>query len=484
MSYIVKGKIADWEIVVGLEVHAQVASRSKLFSRSPVHFGDEQNKNVSFYDIAMPGQLPMLNEFAVRQTVKTGFGINAKINKHSVFDRKHYFYADLPQGYQITQLYYPLVGEGYLDIKLEDKSIKRVGIERIHLEQDAAKLIHDQHSSYSFVDFNRCGTPLMEIVSKPDMSSPDEAVEYMKQLRSIVRSLGTCDGDMEKSNLRCDANISVRKIGDKKLGTRCEVKNLNSMRNVFRAIEYEANRQVEMIEDGGVVEQETRLFDVLSGETRLMRSKADALDYHYFHDPDLLPLELTDEFIEEVRAEMSELPEQRKKRYIEELGISEYDAGVLTSSDKVSRYFDTVIKVHNPKTAVNWITVELFGRLHKLGMDFDKSPVSAEQMVELLNLMKSDVISGKIAKEVLDAMIESGKSPELIVEERGLKQVTDMGEINSVIDEIINANADKVEAYKAGNERLFGFFVGQVMKATSGKANPKIVNEVLKEKLG
>lgn len=482
-NYIVKGKTGDWEVVIGLEVHAQVASHSKLFSRSPVRFGDEQNKNVSFFDIAMPGQLPMVNEFAIRQTVKTGLGINAVINKRSVFDRKHYFYADLPQGYQITQLYYPLVGEGYIDIKLDDGTEKRIGIERIHLEQDAGKSIHDQHPKHSFIDFNRCGTPLMEIVSKPDLNSPQEAVEYMKQLRLIVRSLGTCDGDMEKANLRCDANVSVKRVGEKKLGTRCEIKNLNSMRNIMKAIEYEIHRQIELIENGGEVEQQSRLFDALTGETRLMRSKSDAIDYHYFHDPDLLPLELTDEFIEEIRAEMPELPEQRRKRYIEQLGISEYDAGVLTSSDVVSRYFDEIIAVHSPKIALNWITVELFGRLNKLSIDFDKNPVASKQMIELLNLIKNDVISGKIAKEVLDIMVETGKSPELIVEEKGLKQVTDTGAINKVIDDIISSNQDKVTAYKNGNEKLFGFFVGQVMKATEGKANPKIVNEILKEKL-
>lgn len=483
MTYIIKGKKHDYELVIGCEIHAQVATESKLFSRSSTSFGAPQNSHVSFVDAAMPGMLPTINEFAVSQAVKTGLGINATINKKSIFDRKNYFYADLPQGYQISQFSDPIVTGGFVELTLEDSSKKRVNITRIHLEQDAGKSIHDQHPTLSLIDLNRSGVALMEIVSEPDIRSPNEASEYVKKIRAIVRALDTCDGDMEKGNLRCDANVSVRKVGESKLGTRCEIKNLNSTRNIVRAIEFEAQRQVDLIEDGKNISQETRLFDAVSGETRTMRSKEDAMDYRYFPDPDLPPLLISEELIDKIKAELPELPDAKKERYIKEFGIAEYDAGVLTLELEVSKYFENLIKKHDPKLCVTWLTVELSGRLNKLGIAFENNPISSDNLAGLLDLMKSGEISGKIAKDVLDAMLETGKKAAEIVAEKGLKQVSDSGAIAAIIDKVIAENESSVIKYKAGNERLFGFFVGQVMKESKGQANPQMVNDLLKEKL-
>lgn len=484
MVYNLEGKTGLWEVVIGLEVHCQIKSNTKLFSRSSTEFGKEQNSNVSFYDDAMPGQLPVINEFAVRQAVKTGLGLNAEFNKKSVFDRKNYFYQDLPSGYQITQFYYPIIKNGWLEINLEDKTKKKIRIHEAHMEQDAGKSIHDQHPSLTLVDLNRSGVCLLEIVSEPDLRSPYEAMEYLKELRALLRALDTSNADMEKGSMRCDANVSVRKVGDQKLGTRCEVKNMNSIRNVGEAIEIEAKRQVEILENGGEISQETRRFNALTGETTTMRSKEDAIDYRYFPDPDLAPLYITDELIEELKKELPELPEAKKARYIQEYNLSEYDAGVLTASTDISSYFEKVVAKHDPKLATNWITSELFGRLNKLALTIEDSPVSAEMMIELLDLMQDETISGKIAKDVLDIMVETGKSPKIIVEEKGLKQVVDTAEIEKIIDEVIANNQKQVEQYKGGNERLFGFFVGQTMKASGGKVNPKVVNDLLKKKLG
>lgn len=484
MAYNLEGKTGLWEVVIGLEVHCHIKSNTKLFSRSSTEFGSPQNSNVSFYDNAMPGQLPVINKFAVRQAVKTGLGLNAEFNMRSVFDRKNYFYPDLPSGYQITQFYYPIIKNGWLEIQLEDKNRKKIRIHEAHMEQDAGKLIHDQHPSLSLVDLNRSGVCLLEIVSEPDLRSPYEAMEYLKELRAILRALDTSNADMEKGSMRCDANISVRKVGDEKLGTRCEVKNMNSIKNVGEAIEIEARRQIEVLEDGGEISQETRRFNAMTGETTTMRSKEDAIDYRYFPDPDLVPLIITQSLIDEVRAEMPEMPEAKKARYIKDFGLSEYDAGVLTASTEISGYFEKVVAKHDPKLATNWITSELFGRLNKMALTIEDSPVSADMMIELLDLIKDETISGKIAKDVLDIMVETKEPAGKIVEEKGLKQVVDTGAIEKVIDEVIANNSQQVEQYKAGNERLFGFFVGQTMKASGGKVNPKVVNEILKKKLG
>lgn len=478
---LIQGNSGKWEIVIGLEVHAQVTSNAKLFSGSAVGFGAEPNEQVSMIDAAMPGMLPVLNRFCVEQAVKTGLGLNAKINERSVFDRKNYFYADLPQGYQISQFKDPIVGQGTIILDMKDGSTREVGVERIHLEQDAGKSMHDQSPDSTFIDLNRSGVALMEIVSMPDMRSAEEAGEYMKKLRTILRYLGTCDGDMEKGNLRCDANISVRKVGDA-FGTRNEVKNLNSIRNIVHAINYEARRQIELIESGGVVEQATRLFDVNTGETRVMRSKEDAHDYRYFPDPDLYPLVLEDGLIERIKGELPELPDEKKERYMG-LGLSAYDAGVLVADQSVADYFDALIEKHDPKLAVTWLTAELFGRLNKLGQTIDSCKVSSDQLGGLLGLIEDNTISGKIAKTVLDDMVESGKNASDIVEEKGLKQVTDTGAIEAMIDEVIAANPNQLEQYRGGKEALFGFFVGQVMKASKGQANPKVVNDILKQKL-
>ncbi len=481
MTYTIQGKNNTYEIVIGCEIHAQVASHSKLFSRASTGFGAEQNSHVSLVDAAMPGMLPTINEECVKQAVKTGLGIGAKINLKSIFDRKNYFYPDLPQGYQISQFLDPIVGEGAVEIALEDGSKKTIRVERIHLEQDAGKSIHDQHPTMSLIDLNRSGVALMEIVSKPDMTSPYEAAEYVKTIRSIVRALGTSDGDMEKGNLRCDANVSVRKVGEQKLGTRCEIKNLNSMRNIARAIEFEAARQVEIIENGGKIDQETRLFDALTGETRTMRSKEDAMDYRYFPDPDLPPLVLSQEFVDAIKNTLPELPQARKERYIRDLGLTEYDAGVLTADEEISAYFEQLIQKHEPRLCVTWLTVELFGRMNKLGINFENLKVSAANLVGLLDLIKSGEISGKIAKDVLDFMVESGESAASIVESKGLKQVSDSGAIEKIINEVISANADQFAKYVAGDEKLHGFFVGQTLKASKGQANPGMVNELLRK---
>jgi len=483
MTYIIEGKNNKYELTVGCEIHAQVASQSKLFSRAATSFGAKQNSQVSLIDAAMPGMLPTINEECVKQAVKTGLGINAKINLKSIFDRKNYFYPDLPQGYQISQFLDPIVGEGKIEITLSDGEKKEIGVERIHLEQDAGKSIHDQDPNNSLIDLNRCGVALMEIVSNPDMNSPEEVSEYVKTIRSIVRALGTCDGDMEKGNLRCDANVSVKKVGQKELGTRCEIKNLNSIRNISRAVEYEAKRQVDLLEDGKKIDQETRLFDAMTGETRTMRSKEDAMDYRYFPDPDLPPLVITQEFVDEIKAELPELPNAKKARYQQDFSISEYDAGVLTSDVAISKYFEELTKNHEPKLCVTWLTVELLGRMNKLDIKFADLKVSSKKLIGLLDLMKSNEISGKIAKDVLDIMIETGEEAARIVEDKGLKQVTDSSAIEKMISEILEKNQDKVEQYKSGKDKLFGFFVGQVMKESKGKANPQIVNDILKKLL-
>lgn len=483
MTQIIKGNTGDWEIVIGLEIHAQVTSKSKLFSGAATEFGNEPNSNVSLVDAAMPGMLPVINEYCIEQAVRTGLGIKAQINLRSVFDRKNYFYPDQPSGYQISQFSDPIVGEGIVILDMKDGTTREVGVERIHLEQDAGKSMHDQSPSHTFVDLNRAGVALMEIVSKPDMRSSEEAVEYVKKLRAIMRYLGTCDGDMEKGNMRCDANISVRPKGNTELRTRCEIKNVNSLRFLQKAIEFEANRHVDLYESGGKIDQETRLFDASTGETRTMRSKEDAMDYRYFPDPDLLPLDISQKFVDDIKASLPELPDEKKERYINDLGLSQYDASVLVAEQAVTVYFETATKNVDAKLAANWVTAELFGRLNKAGLSITESPVSATQFNGLLKLISDNTISGKIAKDVLDLMMESGKDADAIVEEKGLKQVTDTGAIEKVIDEVLAANQDKVEQYRSGKDKLFGFFVGQTMKASGGKANPAAVNELLKKKL-
>ena len=480
---IIKGNTGDWEIVIGLEIHAQVISNSKLFSGASTAFGGEPNSQVSLVDAAMPGMLPVINQTCIEQAVRTGLGINAQINLFSVFDRKNYFYADLPQGYQISQFNHPIVGEGEVTIDMKDGASRNVGIERIHLEQDAGKSMHDQSPEHSFIDLNRSGIALMEIVTKPDMRSPEEAAEFMKKLRSIVRYLGTCDGDMEKGSMRCDANISVRPVGNDELRTRCEIKNLNSVRFLQQAITYEANRHIDVYESGGEIDQETRLFDTNTGETRTMRSKEEAHDYRYFPDPDLLPLHISQEMVDQIRDTLPELPDQKKQRYIDQLGLTPYDASVIVADKAVATYFEDVAEGHDAKLAANWVTAELFGRLNKLGKTIEECPVSSKQLGGLLDLIKDNTISGKIAKDVFDLMFETGKDAAAIVEEKGLKQVTDTGAIEKMIDEVIANNPDKVSEYQGGKEKLFGFFVGQVMKASQGKANPQAVNEILKKKL-
>jgi aspartyl-tRNA(Asn)/glutamyl-tRNA(Gln) amidotransferase subunit B len=481
--YRIQGNTGAWEVVLGLEVHAQITSKSKLFSGAPVEFGAEPNDNVSLVDAGMPGMLPVINTYCIEQAVRTGLGINAVINKTSVFDRKNYFYADLPQGYQISQYLDPIVGKGELLIDLADGTSRTIGITRLHLEQDAGKSLHEHSPKYSFIDLNRAGVALMEIVSEPDMRSPEEAGAYFKKLRMILMYLGSCDGDLDKGNMRCDANVSVRREGDTKLGTRCEIKNVNSVKFLMQAIEFEARRQVEILEAGGTIDQETRLFDSNTGETRTMRSKEDAHDYRYFPDPDLLPLVLTDEYIENIRASLPELPDAKKARYISHYGLSSYDASVLVSEKEIADFFEQVAHGHDAKLASNWLTAELFGRLNKLGIDITQSPVSAQALGELVGLIEDNTINGKIAKDVLDKMVESGKPAKQIVEEEGLVQVTDTGAIEAAIDSVLAANPDKVAEYKSGKDKLFGFFVGQVMKATGGKINPAALNEVLKQKL-
>ncbi|WP_169544833.1 Asp-tRNA(Asn)/Glu-tRNA(Gln) amidotransferase subunit GatB [Sneathiella aquimaris] len=482
MGMIVQGATGDWEVVIGLEVHAQVSSKAKLFSGSATEYGAEQNTQVSFVDAAMPGMLPVINEMAVEQAVRTGLGLKAQINKFSVFDRKNYFYADLPQGYQISQYLQPIVGEGKMLIDLKDGSTKEIGITRLHLEQDAGKSIHDQHPTNTLVDLNRSGVALMEIVSEPDIRSPEEAAAYVKKLRSILRYLGTCDGNMEEGSMRADVNVSVRKPGDP-FGTRCEMKNINSLRFIQQAIVYEANRQVDILEAGGTIDQETRLYDSVKGETRSMRSKEEAHDYRYFPDPDLLPLEFDDAFVEKIKSQLPELPDDKKARFIEELGLTAYDAGVLVAEKEVADYFEAVAEGRDAKLSANWVIGELFGNLNRTGKSLSESPVSADALGKLIDLIKDGTISNRIAKEVFEEMFDSGKAAADIVEEKGLKQVSDTGAIEAAIDEVIAANPDKLEEYRGGKDKLLGFFMGQVMKATGGKANPGVVNKILKPKL-
>src|SRR3954469_1082036 len=485
-AYRIKGDTGEWEVVIGLEVHAQVTSNAKLFSGASTEFGAEPNSQVSLIDAAMPGMLPTPNKECIRQAVRTGMALGAVINKYSRFDRKNYFYADLPQGYQISQLYHPIVGEGRIEISLDEKDpeafTKEIGIERLHVEQDAGKLMHDQHPTRSYVDLNRAGVALMEIVSRPDMRSPAEAGAYLRKLRSILRYVGSCDGNMEEGSMRADVNVSVRKPGGE-LGTRTETKNVNSVRFVMQAIEHEARRQVEVLEQGGTIVQETRLFDPDKGATRSMRSKEEAHDYRYFPDPDLLPLELDEAFLEECRASLPELPDAKRKRY-EGLGITPYNAGVLTAEVETARWFDALLEAGaEPKQGANWVVAELFGALNRRGETIDRSPVAPAHAAELLGLVADGTISGTIAKQVFEIMLESGDGAAAIVESRGLKQTSDTGAIDAAIDQVLADNADKVEQYKAGKEALFGFFVGQTMKAMQGKANPQVVNERLRAKL-
>lgn len=489
-EYRIQGATGEWEVVIGLEVHAQVTSNAKLFSGAATAFGAEPNTQVSLVDAAMPGMLPVPNMECIRQAVRTGMAIDAQINKWSRFDRKNYFYADLPQGYQISQLYHPLVGEGTIEISLDEKNpdgpTKSIGVERIHVEQDAGKLMHDQHPTRSYVDLNRSGVALMEIVSRPDMRSPAEAGAYLRKLRAILRYVGSCDGNMEEGSMRADVNVSVRKPGDE-FGTRTETKNVNSVRFVMAAIEYEAKRQVAVLEDGGKIVQETRLFNVESGTTRSMRSKEDAHDYRYFPDPDLLPLELTDAFVEECRASLPELPDAKRRRY-EALGLTAYNAGVLTAEVETARWFDGLLDAlegtsAKPAQAANWVAAELFGALNRLGKDITESPVSPAQAAELLALVADGTLSGSLSKQVFEIMLETGDGPSKIVEDRGLKQTSDTGAIEAVIAEVLEKNPNQLGQYRAGKEALFGFFVGQTMKAMGGKANPAVVNDLLKKAL-
>jgi aspartyl-tRNA(Asn)/glutamyl-tRNA(Gln) amidotransferase subunit B len=485
-SKLIKGATGDWEMVIGLEVHAQVTSRSKLFSGASTEFGGEPNSHVSLVDAAMPGMLPVINEACVKQAVRTGLGLNAQINLRSVFDRKNYFYPDLPQGYQISQYKSPIVGEGEVVVEADGESVT-IGIERLHLEQDAGKSLHDQSPNLSFVDLNRSGVALMEIVSKPDIRTSEQAKAYVTKLRSILRYLGTCDGDMEKGSLRADVNVSVRKPGGP-LGTRCEIKNMNSISFIGQAIEYEARRQIEIIEDGGAIDQETRLYDPAKGETRSMRSKEEAHDYRYFPDPDLLPLEFSAAYVAELKADLPELPDQKKARFIADFGLSPYDASVLVAEHESADFYETVLakladKARDGKLAANWVINELFGRLNKEGRDISASPVSAVQLAAIVDLIGEGTISGKIAKDLFEIVWQEGGDPRVLVETRGMKQVTDLGAIEKVVDDIIAANPDKVAQAKA-KPQLMGWFVGQVMKSSGGKVNPQAVNDLLKSKLG
>ena len=482
MTYLIEGESGEWEVVIGLEVHAQIVSEAKLFSGAATDFGAPPNAQVSLVDAAMPGMLPVINEHCVAQAVRTGLGLDAKINLTSVFERKNYFYADLPAGYQISQYAQPLVGEGTVILDLADGSTSAIGIERLHMEMDAGKSLHDQDPRRTFIDLNRSGVALMEIVSKPDMRSPEEAGAYLRKLRSILRYLGTCDGNMEEGSLRCDVNVSVRHPGEE-LRTRTEVKNVNSVRFVMHAIAYEANRQVEAYEAGAEVVQETRLFDAGPGETRPMRAKEYAHDYRYFPDPDLLPLVLSQDTVDAIAADLPELPDHRKKRYMASDGLSAYDAGVLVAEKETADYFERVAKGRDAKTAANWVTGALFAALRRLSLDVTESPVTADDLGRLLDLMTDGTISGRIAKEVFEAMVETGKDPAAIVEEKGLRQITDTGAIEAAIDGIIAANPGQVAEFKGGNEKVIGWFMGQVMKATQGKANPQTVNELLRRKL-
>jgi aspartyl-tRNA(Asn)/glutamyl-tRNA(Gln) amidotransferase subunit B len=481
-EYLISRDSNTYEVVIGLEVHAQVTSKSKLFSSSSTTFGAEPNTQVSLVDAAFPGMLPVINEFCVKQAIKTGIGLKAQINKRSVFDRKNYFYADLPQGYQISQFKYPIVGEGTVILDMPNGQ-KKVGIERLHLEQDAGKSIHDMDPQNTLVDLNRSGVALMEIVSKPDLRTPDEVSTYIKKLRSIMRYLGTCDGNMQEGSLRADVNVSVRIKGSEKLGTRCEIKNVNSIKFMQMAINYEANRQVDLIEEGKTINQETRLFDIKKNETRSMRSKEDAHDYRYFPDPDLLPLEVTDDFIKKLKADIPELPDDKKKRFIDKFKLSPYEATILVSDIDTSKYFEEIIANSDIKLATNWITGELFAVLNDKNLEISDSPISAKNLSKLINLIKDGTISGKIAKTIFELMMDGDKDPQKIVEEKDLKQESDPKAIEALIDKVITDNPEKVKEYKSGKEKLFGFFVGQAMKVSSGKANPQLINDILKKKL-
>ena len=481
-EYLITREKNIYEVVIGLEVHAQVLSNSKLFSSSPTKFGAEPNTQVSLVDAAFPGMLPVINEYCIKQAIKTGIGLKAKINNRSIFDRKNYFYADLPQGYQISQYKNPIVGEGTIILDMPYGQ-REIGIERLHLEQDAGKSIHDIDPKNTFVDLNRSGIALMEIVSKPDLRSLDEVNAYIKKIRSIMRYLETCDGNMQEGSLRADVNVSVKKKGTKNLGTRCEIKNVNSIKFMQMAIDFEANRQVDLIEEGKKIDQETRLFDTKKNETRSMRSKEDAHDYRYFPDPDLLPLELKNDFIEKIKSEIPELPDEKKKRFIDKFNLSPYEANILVSDKETSEYFEKVIKKSDVKLATNWITGELFALLNEKDLGITQSPINAENLSKLINLIKSGTISGKIAKTVFELMVNGDKDPQKIVEEKGLKQESDPKALESLIKKVITENPDKVKEYKSGKEKLFGFFVGQAMKASDGKANPKLVNDILKKKL-
>jgi aspartyl-tRNA(Asn)/glutamyl-tRNA(Gln) amidotransferase subunit B len=483
MEYSLEGRTGSWEVVVGLEVHAQVVSQSKLFSGAATAFGAEPNTQVSFVDAAFPGMLPVINRVCVEQAVKTGLGLNAAINKVSRFDRKNYFYPDLPAGYQISQYEHPIVGKGEIEIERADGSTKMIGITRLHLEQDAGKSLHDQHSTKSFIDLNRAGVALMEIVSEPDIRSPDEAGAYLRKLRSILRYLGTCDGNMEEGSMRADVNVSVRKPGETEYRTRCEVKNVNSIRFAMLAVEAEAQRQIEVWESGAQVKQETRLFDSNRGVTRAMRSKEDAHDYRYFPDPDLLPLVLDQAWIDDLRADLPELPDAKKTRFMQDYGLSAYDAGVLVAEQPTALFYETVADGRDPKLAANWVTGDFFAALNRTGRTIDDPPVRAAQLGALLDLMGDNTINGKIAKDVFEAMVETGDDPAVIVDAKGLRQVTDAGAIDAAVEKIIAANQDKVAEFQSGKDKLFGFFVGQVMKAMAGKANPALVNETLKRRL-
>lgn len=492
MAEYIQGATGEWEVVIGLEIHAQVSSEAKLFSGSSTKFGSEPNTQVSFVCSAMPGMLPVINEECIRQAVRTGLAIGCKINLRSVFDRKNYFYADLPQGYQISQFKDPIVGEGVITVQLEDGSTRAIGVERLHLEQDAGKSLHDQHPSQTYVDLNRSGVALMEIVSMPDMRSAGEAAAYFRKIRTLVRYVGTCDGNMDQGSMRADVNVSVRRPGAE-LGIRSETKNVNSIRFMMQVIEFETRRQIDLLEDGGKVAQETRQFDPATGTTSSLRSKEEAHDYRYFPDPDLLPLEFSQGFVDELAKNLPELPDDKKKRLINELGVSEYNAGVLVAEKENADYFEDLLGEMARKTgkdkatlatqAANWVIVDLFGALKKAGKSITESPVSTRHGAELLALQVDGTISGRIAKDVFEIMLESGKNPEQIVGEKGLKQVSDTGAIEAMIDEILEGNQDKVVQYRAGKDKLFGFFVGQVMKKTQGKANPQVVNQLLRPKL-
>ena len=477
----VDSMINGWNLVIGIEIHAQVKSNSKLFSSSPTDFGSSPNTQVSLIDAAMPGMLPVINSYCIEQAVRSGIGINAKINEKSIFDRKNYFYQDLPQGYQISQYKDPIVGEGYIDIETENNQ-KRIGIERLHLEQDAGKSLHDQDPNYTFVDLNRSGIALMEIVSKPEMNSPEEAVNYVRKVRSILRYLDTCDGNMEQGSLRADVNVSVNKDGEE-LGTRCEIKNLNSFKHINSAIIYESKRQIKLIDSGKRVDQETRLYDINSGETRSMRSKEDAHDYRYFPDPDLLPLVLEKEWIENIKKNIPELPDEKKARFVKEYSLSNYDAEVIVSDKTTSEYYEAVVKGRAPKLVTTWVTGELFSVLNKKNISIQDSPVSAHMMGELLDNIESGKISNRLAKDIFEDMCETGKNSNLIIEEKGLSQISDEGEIEKLVDEVLNNNPENIEKYKNGKTKLLGFFVGEVMKLSKGKANPGTLNKLLKKKL-